>query len=590
MQSRHWMWGASLYILMCAVFPVTGHTRTRKPIVAVFDIEDRGAGLKQVALRNLSDYLADKLAATGAYQVVPRDQLKKRLVVQKLQSYKQCHDQTCQIEIGKQLAAQKTLATKVMNIGVVCTVTSTLYDLRKAASEQGATVKGKCSASSIMASIDKVIAKLATWTPLVESSPAPVESSPQVSGGAITQPVARLIIQVRPTVARVKVTGPDGFSATSGANWEMSDLKPGAYVVMSVAAGYVPSRRTLTLEPDDLQTVKIKLKRPGTLEVVGSPAGTRVQITGPGGLNMEKGLPVTVSGAQEGTYQVRLNRKGYKTEDHKVKVQPGRSTRVEVLLKKASASAAAMNRGRLQWVTIPGGSFMMGSNFGSRQETPVHHVTVKPFQLSKTEVTLGQYRACEESGNCTMLRKRRSLSRGLETEKLNASRPVTGVDWKTARVFCTWAGGGRLPSEAEWEYAARSGGKTRSYPWGEEEASCARAVISVGGRAGCGRAGIGRSKRPFPVCSKTSGNTTHGLCDMVGNVAEWVEDCWHNNYQGAPSNGSAWSSGGNCRSGVLRGGSYYDGYQNLIRATSRKRATARFSNTSIGFRCARSIK
>jgi hypothetical protein len=134
--------------------------KARKPIVAVFDIQSRGARLSRRQLSRLSDYLSAQLAATAAFQLVPRDKLKRRLTKQKRASYRNCYRQSCQIAIGQELAAQKSLATTVMRLGRRCTVSTTLFDLKKAASEAGASVTGKCSISAITASIDAIVKKL----------------------------------------------------------------------------------------------------------------------------------------------------------------------------------------------------------------------------------------------------------------------------------------------------------------------------------------------------------------------------------------------------------------------------------------------
>ncbi|HQC44850.1 MAG TPA: formylglycine-generating enzyme family protein, partial [Myxococcota bacterium] len=154
----------------------------------------------------------------------------------------------------------------------------------------------------------------------------------------------------------------------------------------------------------------------------------------------------------------------------------------------------------------------MGSNDLSWSR-PVHRVTVPTFEMSKTQVTVDQYIACVNVGACTEP-DTEDYCNWIKSDR--GSHPVNCVSWNQAQAFARWAGG-RLPSEAEWEYAARSGGRDWKYPWGDEEATCERAVISEGGN-GCGRGST------WPVCSKPSGNTTHGLCDMAGNVWEWVQD------------------------------------------------------------------
>ncbi len=130
-------------------------------IIAVFNIEDRGANLDKAMRVRLSDYLAMKIAATGRYQVIPRDKLKERLVQQKKSSFKACFDQSCQIEIGKELAAQQSVSTMVVKLGSKCSVTSVLYDLRTAASVGGASASGGCDEDGIVATLEEVVRKLA---------------------------------------------------------------------------------------------------------------------------------------------------------------------------------------------------------------------------------------------------------------------------------------------------------------------------------------------------------------------------------------------------------------------------------------------
>ena len=105
------------------------------------------------------------------------------------------------------------------------------------------------------------------------------------------------------------------------------------------------------------------------------------------------------------------------------------------------------------------------------------------------------------------------------------------MDWDQAMNFAAWVGG-NLPTEAQWEYAARSEGEDWIYPWGNEMATCEYSVMDDGGGWGCGE------DRMRPVCSKPRGNTQQGLCDMAGNVYEWVQDAYQDNYYNAPTNAS----------------------------------------------------
>ncbi|MEK7743950.1 MAG: SUMF1/EgtB/PvdO family nonheme iron enzyme, partial [Elusimicrobiota bacterium] len=167
-------------------------------------------------------------------------------------------------------------------------------------------------------------------------------------------------------------------------------------------------------------------------------------------------------------------------------------------------SASAAGGAGIEWVAVRGGSFMMGSASGSADEKPVHRVTLRSFELAKTEVTVAQYKACVDAGACAAPGKGLLCNWGVSGREKD---PLNCVDWNQAKAFSEWVGG-RLPSEAEWEYAARSGGRDIEYPWGDEEATCSRAVIYDGG-AGCGRVST------WPVCSKPEGNTRQGLCDMA---------------------------------------------------------------------------
>jgi len=229
----------------------------------------------------------------------------------------------------------------------------------------------------------------------------------------------------------------------------------------------------------------------------------------------------------------------------------------------------------IDWVEIPPGEFKMGSEQGETDEQPVHEVYISSFEMMRAEVTVAQYEACFEQNVCT---EPDTGTYGNWGYPGHESYPLNYVDWHQAASFCDWIGG-RLPSEAEWEYAARSAGQDIEYPWGDETATCDYAVML--GEQGCG-CGEGWS---FEACSIPAGKTGQGLCDMSGNLQEWVQDRYHLDYTGAPADGSAWEEGA-MDARCLRGGGFFS-EAGPLRAASRQTHPPSFRMSDTGFRCAK---
>ena len=187
----------------------------------------------------------------------------------------------------------------------------------------------------------------------------------------------------------------------------------------------------------------------------------------------------------------------------------------------------------------------------------IEWVSLGAFEISKTEVTVAQYRACWDAGACTKPKTGYSYNWGVSGRD---NHPINGVDWKQATTFAEWAGG-RLPTGDEWTYAATSGGQSWAYPWGDEPATCDRAIMSDGGR-GCGEG------HTWPVCSKPAGNSRQGVCDLAGNVWEWTAEREGASYR------------------VVRGGSWRRAWA-LLRTSSRVRYAPSARSVYLGFRLAR---
>jgi cysteine-rich repeat protein len=228
------------------------------------------------------------------------------------------------------------------------------------------------------------------------------------------------------------------------------------------------------------------------------------------------------------------------------------------------------------WVNIEGGDFSMGFSAGQANELPVHTVSVPTFEMTESEITVVQFADCVHAGVC--------VPPGIADPLCNwnvsgqQAHPVNCVTWQQAVDYCDYVGG-RLPSEAEWEYAARSQGQNIPYPWGTDIADCTLAVMQSNGGEGCG------TNDTWVVCSKPAGNTDQGLCDMSGNVWEWVQDWYHDDYSGAPTDGSAWvSPSGTSR--VIRGGSLFS-YSDMLRSAYRLMDDPNGYSEALGFRCVR---
>lgn len=243
----------------------------------------------------------------------------------------------------------------------------------------------------------------------------------------------------------------------------------------------------------------------------------------------------------------------------------------------AGQPSAASHQGALSWVLFPGGTFEMGSNEGRQNEQPVHRVSLSSFAISRSEVTVAQYRACVEAGVCT--EPTAHFSRCNWNQPDRDKHPMNCVDYVQALTYAHWVGG-RLPTEAEWEYAARSGGHDQEFPWGDDSPSCDIAVMADASGYGCGTNGTSE------VCSREAGNTEQGLCDMAGNVAEWVGDFYSAGYYDfGQERDPEGPSFGEYR--VVRGGSWYPGTDQM-RTSFRNGDRQTGARHDVGFRVARS--
>lgn len=266
-----------------------------------------------------------------------------------------------------------------------------------------------------------------------------------------------------------------------------------------------------------------------------------------------------------------------------------------------------------EMIVIPAGSFDMGSPSGEpgRQdnEGPRHKVSIRSFAAGKYEITRGQFAAfvaasgynagneCDTSdfvgGEWKKHSGRNWQNPGYPQDD---SHPVVCVNWNDAKAYVAWLSrktgkNYRLLSEAEWEYAARAG-TTTAWHWGESpDQACSYAnVVDATGKSPL--SGIEGRKctddLTFTVPVGSFRPNAFGLYDMIGNVAEFTEDCWNGNYDGAPTDGSAWTSG-KCQRRILRGGLWESVQQDVRSARRELWAGTAYRSGMFGFRVARML-
>ena len=237
-----------------------------------------------------------------------------------------------------------------------------------------------------------------------------------------------------------------------------------------------------------------------------------------------------------------------------------------------------------EMVEVPGGAFKMGSpeaeSGRQNDEGPQHDVEIERFAMGVKEVTFREWDACVSDKGCDYTPYDNGWGRD--------DHPVICVSWDDAHAYLSWLSEiteaqYRLPSEAEWEYAARGGTTTARY-WGESELGQCRYANGNGG------------KEPVPCPDGYEGTApvgsykpnSFGLYDVLGNVWEWVGDCWHEDYHEAPSNGSAWIDGSDCNRRVVRGGSWVL-MPRYSRSANRSKTVVANRKINLGFRVAKTL-
>jgi formylglycine-generating enzyme required for sulfatase activity len=238
---------------------------------------------------------------------------------------------------------------------------------------------------------------------------------------------------------------------------------------------------------------------------------------------------------------------------------------------------------KVEEILIPAGTFQMGCDssnsveFCNNYEQPLHAVNLDTYHIDKYEVTNVRYKACVDAGVCTAPGSTSSKTRPSYFGNADhANYPVIHVNWTQANAFCLWEGK-RLPTEAQWEKAARGSSDTRAYPWGDVDTPCS--LANYGQFGSC----VGDTTA---VGSYPGGASPYGVMDMAGNVLEWVNDWWQEDYYSvSPNSNPQGPDTGEYR--VVRGGSWFNsGY--YVRSAYRNGYHPDYWYNGLGFRCVRS--
>jgi hypothetical protein len=263
-----------------------------KPIVAVFAVEDKTETFSEEQRNILTGYLSSKLTESGAFSIVPSSQLRDMLRQEKLESYKECYEQQCQIEIGRELASNKSLASTIIKLGSTCVLTSVLYDLAKAASEEAASVKGACVIEQLVKAADEITSKISRqYVPVAAQKPV-------LTGG--------LLIKSNPSEATVWL---DGIKQPGVTPLTLKGLTAEEHLLL-VVKEESQHQEMVRVEPEQFSTISVLLQKPGgQLEVLSNPPEASIFLDGrPFGKT-----PQLLKGVAWGKHLLKLRQKGYLT-------------------------------------------------------------------------------------------------------------------------------------------------------------------------------------------------------------------------------------------------------------------------------------
>ena len=372
---------------------------------------------------------------------------------------------------------------------------------------------------------------------------------------------------------------------------DSKELAPGKYKIEVKKDGYFDESRTIdVVKGKDVKESFTLKQKTGKLQFAVQPMEAQV--------NLKKGSNTVqrwsgskyLSSLPIGDYTITATCSSYKNETKQVKIELDATARVNITLEKGISKLANgqdLHNGSTEMIFVQGGTFQMGSKDGDSVEKPVHSVTVSDFYIGKYEVKVSEFKQfiyatgyrtdAEKVGYSYVYDGSRKKKNGVTWKcdmKGNIrptsenNHPVIHVSWNDANIYCRWAGG-RLPTEAEWEYAARGGNKSKGYKY-----SGSNNIKDVAWYEG------NSSRKTHLVGTKQANEI--GIYDMSGNVWEWCNDWFDKNYYSKGySRNPRGAYSGSYR--VLRGGNWRS-YIGGCRVADRGKGAPDSSLNSPGFR------
>lgn len=622
---------AIIITLMCATA-----AQAQKLAISVTDLKIT-SGLSAADGEQLTKKLLNELAALRAYEVLDIAKRDELLREQQFQMTGACDQSSCLVEVGKLLGVNKMVGGSIGKLGSAYSVELQMVDVKTSAVDMPFSREYTGDVSALLKAMKEAAAEFSKWKPapkaqaiaplsadygglVVRSTPeggrifldgndvglTPGQISKIEAGdhqvivtkegyssfsqtvrvsknvtamvnAVLTREYGTLNITSEPANAAVYIDGaPKGTVTSSGL--KVAGLGIGVHKIRVSKAGHQPYEVEMTVENGEGNALHAVLTpKPGSIVITSTPSGAQVSVDG----RPQGNTPCSVTNLFPGTYNVKVEKPGYEDGQLSVSVGPGESVARSVVLRTPPSYPSPRGEGRVGLtplgggefrnekdgsilIEIPAGSFTMGSN-DYDNEKPVHTVYLDKYYIGKYEVTVGQFKKfCNATGK-TMPEQPSWNNRD--------DHPVVNVSWNDAKAYCDWAGL-RLPTEAEWEKAAR-GTDGRTYPWGNawDNTKCNS------------RENGDRYSNTSPVGSFPSGVSPYGCYDMAGNVWEWCNDWYDKNYYGSsPSSNPTGPSSGDLR--VLRGGGWYNG-ADLCRSADRFRDFPDIRYYYVGFRVAR---